>query len=340
MGKHISKLSSAGLLVALGIIYGDIGTSPLYTLNAAIIGRSVTQELIIGVLSCIIWTLTLQTTVKYVILTLQADNKGEGGIFSLYALVKRRRGWLVMPAMIGGAALLADGIITPPVSVTSAVEGLRQIPSLANITTPTIVGIVIGILTILFIVQQLGTDYIGKAFGPIMFVWFVMIAIMGCLHLGDFLPIFKAFSPYYGIKLLITYPEGFWLLGAIFLCTTGAEALYSDLGHAGKQNIRISWIFVKICLILNYLGQGAWLIANFEGMHITEDMIRTMSPFYGIMPQWFKLFGVIIATAAAIIASQALISGSFTLISEATRLNLWPKIKINYPSEAKGQLYI
>ena len=340
MGKHINKLTAGGLLVALGIIYGDIGTSPLYTMNAVINGRTVTEELIVGALSCIIWTLTLQTTVKYVILTLKADNNGEGGIFSLYALVRRRRRWLVMPAMIGGAALLADGIITPPVSVTSAVEGLRQLPALAQITTQTIVIIVVAILSVIFILQQFGTASIGKLFGPVMFIWFLMIATMGLIHLFDHAAIFKAFNPYYGIKLLTTYPNGFWILGAIFLCTTGAEALYSDLGHAGKENIRISWIFVKTCLVLNYFGQGAWLLANFDGIAITDSMITTMSPFYGIMPQQFKLFGVIIATAAAIIASQALISGSFTLISEASRLNLWPKMKINYPSELKGQLYI
>ncbi|MFN4007409.1 MAG: KUP/HAK/KT family potassium transporter [Chitinophagaceae bacterium] len=349
MGKHINKITAASLLIALGIIYGDIGTSPLYVLNAVIKGKVVTEALIVGALSLVIWTLTLQTTIKYVILTLKADNNGEGGIFSLYALVRRRKRWLVMPAMIGGAALLADGIITPPISVTSAIEGLRQMPRFQHITTNTIVIIVIAIISLLFFLQQFGTASIGKLFGPIMFVWFLMLAVLGSVHLFDDLRVFKAFNPYYGINLLITYPEGFWLLGAVFLCTTGAEALYSDLGHAGRSNIRYTWFFVKICLILNYLGQGAWLLHNYNGYMIVSEAkallpmqadIQFMAPFYGIMPKWFKIFGIVIATSAAVIASQALISGSFTLISEALRLNLWPKMKINYPTEEKGQLFI
>lgn len=342
MSKHINKVSLAGLIIALGIIYGDIGTSPLYVLNAIIKDRVITEKLILGSLSCIIWTLTLQTTLKYVILTLKADNKGEGGIFSLYALVRRRKKWLVMPAMLGGAALLADGIITPPISVTSAVEGLKQLPKLHIVEgDPVIIYIVIGILTLLFFVQQFGTASIGKFFGPVMSLWFAMLAVLGCSHLLDDISIFKALNPYYAIELLVTYPNGFWILGAVFLCTTGAEALYSDLGHCGKDNIRYSWIFVKSCLILNYLGQGAWLLAKHSGQKITSGMIDDgFNAFYGVMPQWFKLIGIIIATIAAIIASQALISGSFTLISEALRLNLWPKMKVNYPSEEKGQLYI
>lgn len=341
MGKNLNKITSAGLIIALGIIYGDIGTSPLYVLNEIISGREISELLIIGSLSCIIWTLTLQTTFKYVILTLKADNKGEGGIFSLYALVRRRKKWLVIPAMIGGAALLADGIITPPITVTSAIEGLRQIPVFHAITQQTIVTIVIAIISLLFFVQQFGTASIGKLFGPIMTLWFGMIAVLGFTHLVDDLDIFKSLNPYYAVKLLATYPKGFWLLGAVFLCTTGAEALYSDLGHCGKGNIRISWIFVKVCLILNYLGQGAWLLAQYKGQIIPAAVMADgFNPFIGIMPQWFKIFGIAIATAAAIIASQALISGSFTLISEAMRLNLWPKMKINYPTEEKGQLYI
>ena len=337
MGKNYNKATGAGLIIALGIIYGDIGTSPLYVLNEIIKGRVINEALILGSLSCIIWTLTLQTTVKYVILTLKADNKGEGGIFSLYALVRRRKRWLVIPAMLGGAALLADGIITPPITVTSAIEGLKQINSLSHIQQSTIVGIVIGIITFLFLLQQFGTASIGKFFGPIMFLWFSMLAVLGSAHLMDDIQIFKALSPHYAIELLTTYPKGFWLLGAVFLCTTGAEALYSDLGHCGKANIRVSWGFVKTCLILNYLGQGAWLLANYNGQIINID---GFNPFIGIMPYWFKLTGIIISTIAAVIASQALISGSFTLISEAMRLNLWPKMKIVYPTEEKGQLYI
>jgi len=336
-----NKVSFAGLLIALGIIYGDIGTSPLYVLNAIISGKRITDELIIGSLSLIIWTLTLQTTIKYVILTLNADNRGEGGIFSLFALVRRRGKWLVLPAMLGGAALLADGMITPPITVTSAVEGLKQVPVLSGITQPTVIYIVVGILCVLFFIQQLGTAFIGKFFGPVMACWFTMLAIMGSIHLADDFTILKAFNPYYGIKLLIEYPSGFFILGGVFLCTTGAEALYSDLGHCGKWNIRNSWIYVKTCLIINYLGQGAWLLTNYSGKTITAEMINSgFNPFYGIMPDWFLYFGITIATAAAVIASQALISGSFTLISEAMRLNLWPKLKIQYPTEARGQLYI
>ena len=274
MSKHINRVTSSGLLIALGIIYGDIGTSPLYVLNAIVNNRVIEENLILGSLSCIIWTLTLQTTVKYVILTLKADNNGEGGIFSLYALVRRQKKWLVLPAMIGGAALLADGIITPPISITSAIEGLKQLPVFADITTKTIVIIVLIILSLLFFLQQFGTASIGKLFGPIMTIWFLMLAVLGIYHLADDVYIFKALSPHYAIELLTNYPKGFWLLGAVFLCTTGAEALYSDLGHCGRANIRISWIFVKSCLILNYLGQGAWLLANYKGVHMSGAGFR------------------------------------------------------------------
>lgn len=336
-----NKASAAGLLIALGIIFGDIGTSPLYVLNAIMNGKTVSEELIAGALSCIIWTLTLQTTIKYVILTLRADNKGEGGIFSLFALVRRRKKWLVIPAMAGGAALLADGMITPPISVTSAIEGLKQVPALAHISQWTVVYIVIGILSVLFFIQQFGTAFIGRFFGPVMLVWFVMLATLGVVQLFNYLPVLKAFNPYYAYNLLSNYPQGFFILGGVFLCTTGAEALYSDLGHCGKWNIRYSWVFVKTCLILNYLGQGAWLLHYHNGEMISASMIEQgFNPFYGIMPHWFMYFGISIATAATIIASQALISGSFTLVSEAMRLNLWPKLRINYPTETKGQLYI
>ncbi|MEO6228889.1 MAG: KUP/HAK/KT family potassium transporter [Ferruginibacter sp.] len=341
MKLHSNKVTAAGLLIALGIIYGDIGTSPLYVLNAIIKDKAVTEQLIFGGLSCIIWTLTLQTTIKYVVLTLRADNNGEGGIFSLFALVRRRRRWLVIAAMIGGAALLADGMITPPISVTSAIEGLRNIPVLSDIADVTIVRIVLVIISLLFFVQQFGTASIGKFFGPVMTIWFLMLGLLGSVHILDDLSIFKAFNPYYAINLLVNYPKGFWILGAVFLCTTGAEALYSDLGHCGKNNIRSSWIFVKSCLIINYLGQGAWLMANYHGKIISENLIvKGFNPFYGIMPEWFVFIGIVIATVAAIIASQALISGSFTLISEAIRLNLWPKMRIKYPSEARGQLFV
>lgn len=342
MSKNINKVTGAGLLIALGIIYGDIGTSPLYVFNAIITNRVISEELIIGALSCIIWTITLQTTVKYVLMILNADNKGEGGTFALYALVRRRKKWLVIPAMIGGAALLADGIITPPISVTSAIEGLKELPAMRSITTDSIVLIVIGILAAIFFMQQFGTASIGKLFGPIMTIWFTMLAILGLAHMGNEWSVFKALNPYYGIKLLITYPNGFWLLGAVFLCTTGAEALYSDLGHCGRGNIRISWIYVKICLLLNYFGQGALLLSTHKGLLVNAANKAQfgINAFYDLMPQWFIIIGVIIATSAAIIASQAMISGSFTLISEALRLNLWPKMKVRYPSEERGQLFV
>jgi len=353
VGKHINKVTLAGLVVALGIIYGDIGTSPLYVLNAIVNGRVISELLVLGSLSCIFWTLTLQTTIKYVILTLKADNRGEGGIFSLYALVRRQKKWLVLPAMIGGAALLADGMITPPITITSAIEGLEIIPRFANISQTIIVTIVLAIMAALFFLQQFGTSLIGKLFGPMMLVWFLMLAMLGIMHLSDDWSIFRAFSPHYAIELLTQYPKGFWLLGAVFLCTTGAEALYSDLGHVGRDNIRITWVFVKTCLILNYFGQGAWLLTQQGKLFVQKDLmadatfmaanpaaIPLKSVFYSIMPEGFLYIGIVIATSAAIIASQALISGSFTLVSEALRLNLWPKMKINYPTEEKGQLFI
>lgn len=320
----------------MGIIYGDIGTSPLYVFKAIIGDRIITTDLILGGLSCIFWTLTLQTTIKYVIITLRADNKGEGGIFSLLSLVKRRAKWLVIPAMIGGASLLADGMITPPITVSAAIEGLR----IFNADLHTI-PIVIAIISCLFIVQQFGTSFIGKAFGPIMFVWFTMLAVLGSFYVVNFPEIFKAINPYYAYNIIVSTIDisnndfgALYIIAAVFLCTTGAEALYSDLGHCGRSNIRVSWIYVKTCLLLNYFGQGVWLLQH-EGATLQGE-----NPFYQLMPEWFLIFGIAIATAAAVIASQAMISGSFTLISEAVRLNLWPKVKINYPSNQKGQIYV
>jgi KUP system potassium uptake protein len=365
MSGHLNskKASAAGVLIALGIIYGDIGTSPLYTMKAIVGNNPISESLILGAISCIIWTLTLQTTIKYVLLTLQADNNGEGGIFSLYALIRRKARWAVIPAMIGGAALLADGIITPPITVSSAIEGLNLQEDFGVYGKTQL--IVILILAGLFFIQQFGTGFVGKFFGPIMFIWFAMLAVLGFNHITDYLPILKAFNPYYAFNLLTNSQvnsTGLLILGGVFLCTTGAEALYSDLGHCGKSNIRLSWIFVKSTLIINYLGQGAWLLHtysnhSFINPHDAKPLIDALTvaakakgaivsvadfpnPFYGLMSWDFKPFGIVIATVAAIIASQALISGSFTLISEAFRLNLWPKVKINYPSNEKGQLYI
>jgi KUP system potassium uptake protein len=323
-----TAISGAGLLIALGIIYGDIGTSPLYVMKA-IVPALIDPRLVLGGISCVIWTLTLQTTIKYVMLTLNADNNGEGGIFSLYALVRRRGAWLSAVAIIGGAALLADGVITPPISVASAIEGLQaKYPSIQ--TVPIVIGIIAG----LFLLQSFGTQIVGKAFGPIMFLWFTMLGVLGVTWIVQDPIILHAFNPYYAYDLLVHYPGGFWLLGAVFLCTTGAEALYSDLGHCGKGNIRISWAFVKTTLLLNYLGQGAWLLSH-QG-----QQLGGRNPFYELMPSWFLLPGIALATVAAIIASQALITGSFTLVAEAIRLNMWPKVKLNYPTDVKGQLYV
>ncbi len=335
--SQLSKISFAGLIVTLGIIYGDIGTSPLYVFRSIMGERQITEQLVYGGISCVIWTLTLQTTFKYVFLTLRADNRGEGGIFSLYALVRRYAKWLYIPAIIGAATLLADGIITPPISVSSAIEGLGGIKGLENTIVPgnnLTVGIVIGIISLLFFFQRFGTKVVGFSFGPIMFVWFSMILVLGAFQIAHTPEIVKAINPYYAYDLLVNYPNGFWLLGAVFLCTTGAEALYSDLGHCGRKNIQMSWIFVKIALIINYMGQGAWILAHHS------STLNGLNPFYELMPHWFLLIGVIIATLATIIASQALISGSFTLINEAISLNCWPRVTIKFPTNVKGQIYI
>ena len=335
---HFSKASAAGLLVALGIIYGDIGTSPLYTLQTVINeGGPINKELVFGAISCMFWTLTLQTTFKYVIITLQADNHGEGGVFSLYALVRRYGKKLVYPAIIGAGTLLADGIITPPITVTSAIEGLNMVKGLSQHIVPgntLIMEIVLVILLLLFTFQRFGTKVVGGSFGPIMLLWFTMLAVLGINQIIHSPDIFMALNPVYGVELLIAHPKGFWLLGAIFLVTTGAEALYSDLGHCGRKNIQLSWIFVKTTLMLNYLGQGAWIL----GLH--KPSLEGANPFFSIVPQWFLLPSVLIAAAASIIASQALISGSFTLISEAISLNFWPRVKVKFPTNIRGQIYI
>ncbi|HEY6915204.1 MAG TPA: KUP/HAK/KT family potassium transporter, partial [Paludibacter sp.] len=328
---HLSKFGFWGVIVTLGIVYGDIGTSPLYVMKA-IIGANIhfDADYIIGAVSCIIWTITLQTTVKYVLITLRADNKGEGGILALYALVRKsKKKWLYVIAIIGASTLIADGIITPSITVVSAIEGLRGI----NPNTP-VVPISILIISALFIIQQFGTKVIGKSFGPMMVIWFSMLGILGLRQIVEFTPILKAFNPYYAIHLLIHFPNWFLIMGAVFLCTTGAEALYSDLGHCGIKNIRVSWIFVKSTLLLNYLGQGAWILT-----HMSE-VNESTNPFYTMMPESFLIFGVIMATIAAIIASQALISGSFSIFSEGMSLNFWPRQRIKYPTEVKGQLYI
>jgi len=336
-GHHfdLKKLSFVGVIVSLGIVFGDIGTSPLYVIKAIVNARKdgagmPFDEYIEGALSCIIWTLTLQTTIKYVIIALRADNKGEGGILALYSLVKRlKKKWLYVVAIIGASTLVADSVITPSLTVMSAIEGLK----IYNPETP-VVFITLIILFIVFVVQQFGTASIGKFFGPVMVTWFLVLGIFGSVHIFDHVEIFRAFNPIYAYNLITHSSSAIVIMGAVFLCTTGAEALYSDLGHCGAKNIRISWIFVKSMLILNYLGQGAWLLDNHELVH------KGVNPFFGIMPEWAVLPGVILATAAAIIASQAVITGSFTMFSEAMSTSFWPNQHIEYPSGVKGQMYI
>ena len=328
--KQIDSISTAGLVVTLGIIYGDIGTSPLYVMRAIISGaNSINPGFILGGLSCIFWTLTMQTTIKYITFVLNADNKGEGGIFALFALIRKRAAWAFIFAIIGGCTLLADSIITPAITIISAVEGLL----IRNPRIP-VVPIAVIIITVLFLIQKFGTKTIGRSFGPIMFVWFSMLGVLGISQLVQYPQILRALNPSYAFDFLTKYPNGFILLGAVFLCTTGADALYSDLGHCGRNNIRITWGYVKICLLLNYFGQGSWILRHADFVN------EWTNPFFAIMPHWFLLPGIIIATIAAIIASQAMITSSFTLISEAISLNFWPKVKINYPTNIKGQMYI
>ncbi|MFI5188246.1 MAG: KUP/HAK/KT family potassium transporter [Chitinophagales bacterium] len=326
-----SKVSAAGLLIAMGIVFGDIGTSPLYTYTAIFHeGEVINVSKALGVLSAVFWTLLLLTTVKYIFIVLRADNDGEGGIFSLYALVRRYFGkWLIIFAIIGAAFLIADGIITPPISVASAIEGLQKFNPKLN-TVPW----VLLILVVLFIFQQAGTGKIGKVFGPLMLGWFSFIGIIGLMAIHNNWQVLKALNPAYAWYLLKDYPGGFWLLGGIFLCTTGAEALYSDMGHVGRNNIRWSWMYIKICLVLSYAGQTAWLISH------KGETLGNVSPFYNTIPSGIYIFAVIIATVATIIASQALISGCFTLVNEGIQLNIWPRHKVSFPTEIKGQVYI
>ena len=345
--SSIEKITLGSFLIALGVVYGDIGTSPLYVMKSIINGNggleSITPDFILGVLSLIFWTMTLLTTIKYVLITLKADNKGEGGIFSLYTLVRRRAKWLIIPAMVGGSALLADGMLTPAVTVTSSIEGLKILPSFNNIfgnNQDIIIIIVLVILSFLFFIQHFGTEIIGKIFGPVMFIWFAFLAILGIINLSGNLYLLKALSPHYAIKILFSPNNhlGFFILGGVFLSTTGAEALYSDLGHVGRKNIYLTWPLVKICLLLNYFGQAAWILSKKNNTKLYG--IESLNPFFQMMPSWLLLFGVLISTLAAIIASQALISGSYTLVSEAIKLNLFPRLQCLYPSNSKGQIYM
>ena len=325
-----NKVGFLGLLITLGIVFGDIGTSPLYVMKAILhTGETIDESTILGALSCIIWTLTLQTTIKYVCVALRADNNGEGGILALYALLRRLKSkWVYILAIIGASTLLADGIITPAITVTTAIEGLESIsPNLP------VIPITLGIITIIFFVQRFGTECIGKSFGVFMLLWFLLLGMVGIISITYCPLILKAFNPYYAVILLAKSPQWFLILGAVFLCTTGAEALYSDLGHCGRKNITISWAFVKTMLILNYLGQGAWVLTH-------AQTASSVNPFFSIMPQSMLFFAIIMATGAAIVASQALISGTFSILSEAMNLHFWPRMRIKHPTYVKGQIYI
>jgi len=331
-GNHldIKKLSFLGVIVTMGIVFGDLGTSPLYTMRAILLGgkENFSELLVYGGLSCVFWTLTMLTTIKYIAITLRADNNGEGGIFALFALIKNKPAWAAVLTMIVGAALLADGVITPSITITSAVEGLK----IVNPEIP-VVPIVLIIIAVVFFIQQFGTNFIGSSFGPIMLIWFTTLGLLGISQIILHPAILNAVNPVYAFRFISEFPGGFILLGAVFLCTTGVEALYADLGHCGRANIRVSWIFVKICLLLNYFGQGAWLITSYKSG-------SGINPFFEIMPGWMLMPGVLLATAAAIIASQAIISGSFTLISEAVSLNFWPRIRVLHPTFVRGQVYL
>jgi KUP system potassium uptake protein len=328
-GLDIKKITVAGILIALGIVFGDLGTSPLYTYKAIIGKSTITEDLVLGSVSAIFWTLTFQTTLKYVLITMRADNNGEGGIFSLYALIRRHAKWLIWPAIIGASFMIADSLITPPISVTSAIEGLKGIaPGVP------ILPITISILVILFLFQRTGTGLIGVFFGPAMVLWFGMIAVLGFHYLIKDISVLKAINPLYAYKMIAEYPGGFWVLGGVFLCTTGAEALYADMGHVGRKNIQMAWILIKISLLLCYFGEAALL-----KQHLGQTL-NDIEPFYGLVPKWFLIPGIIIATLATIIASQALISGTYTLFNEAIRLNIWPRLRTAFPSDLRGQVYI
>ncbi|MBQ6841619.1 MAG: KUP/HAK/KT family potassium transporter [Firmicutes bacterium] len=342
-----NKFSFGMFLITIGIVYGDIGTSPMYVMKSILEGNGgisqVDPNFVIGALSLVIWTVTLLTTTKYVLIAMKADNHGEGGTFSLFSLVKKYNKYLVFLAMLGGSAILADGILTPAVTITTAVEGLRSIEPINNFLGTgqlKVVLITLMIISALFSIQHSGTSKIGQSFGPVMLLWFSFLGITGITHIVQMPWILKAFNPVYAIQLLFSPANkaGFMILGSVFLATTGAEALYADMGHVGRHNVYFSWPFVKSCLILNYLGQGAWIISNIDNTAL--HAIHEMNPFYMMLPEMMRPFAVILSAIAAVIASQALITGSFTIVSEAIALHLLPHLEIQYPADTKGQLYI
>ena len=342
-----SRFSMGMILVAIGIVYGDIGTSPMYVMKSIVEGnggiQNVDPDFIVGSLSLVIWTITLLTTVKHVLIALKADNHGEGGIFALYTLVRDYGKWLIIPTMVGGCTMLADGVLTPAVTVTTAVEGLRSIPFMDMVLGEgqlMVIVITLTIISILFMIQRSGTSLIGRMFGPVMLIWFLYLGITGIwLAMGD-LTIIKALNPLYAVRVLFSpgNKAGLMILGSVFLCTTGAEALYTDMGHVGKENIMRSWPFVKICLILNYMGQCVWILANRNDPQLAA--VHDLNPFYMMLPQGMRPVAIVLSAMAAIIASQALISGSYTLVHEAAALDLMPHLNVRYPSDTRGQIYI
>jgi len=329
-GVDSRKLKSAGLLIALGIVFGAIGTSPLYVINAvaAWTKGDLAESLILGVLSCIFWTLTIIATFKYLVLTLEADNKGEGGIFALYASLRKKTSLKALLLIAGGSAMLATGIIAPSITLTSSVEGFETIlPSFP------VIPVVLGIFLIFFLVQRFMPGFIGNTSGPVLALWFSMTGFIGIMQLVQHPAVLAALNPIYAVRFLVQYPGGFILAGVAFLSVAGAESFFQELGKYSKSNIRILWIFVKIILVVSYFGQGAWLLDH-------NSELQSTNPFFAIMPQWLILPGIIISLFASLVACHSMVGRSFTLVSEAVSLNFWPNIKILHPTQFKGQVYL
>ncbi|KAB7786804.1 KUP/HAK/KT family potassium transporter [Bifidobacterium cebidarum] len=342
-----NKITWSMAIVALGVVYGDIGTSPLYTAQTFLSGQgglgNVQRDAVLGMLSLVFWSITLITTVKYVLIAMRIDNNGEGGIFALYSLIRRYGAWLAIPAMLGGAAFLADSVLTPAVSISSAVEGLQTLPPLEQLfdDNPSLtLMITVVIIVVLFSVQSRGTESIGRVFGSIVLVWFSFLAIVGLFNLSADWSVFEALNPVYGVQFLFSphNEAGIALMGTVFLSTTGAEALYSDMGHVGRGNIYFTWPFIKVALVCNYFGQGAWMLANSRNPEYTT--LKTLNPFFQMMTPNVRYIAVVLSVTAGVIASQALITGAFTMVSEATRLNWMPHLQVRYPARTRGQLYI
>ncbi|KFI64259.1 KUP/HAK/KT family potassium transporter [Bifidobacterium cuniculi] len=342
------KVSLAMAIVALGVVYGDIGTSPLYTMQTFLAGQGgvahADATAVIGMLSLVFWTMTLITTIEYVLICMRVDNKGEGGIFALYSLLRKYGAWLIVPAMVGGAAFLADSVLTPAMSISSAVEGLETLPALQGVfdANPNLtVMIALVIILAVFAVQSRGTERIGKVFGSTVLVWFLFIAVTGAVSMAGNPEVLRALNPAYGIEFLVSGDNhaGLALMGTVFLSITGAEALYSDMGHVGRGSIYVTWPFINLALVLSYFGQGAWIIRTLENPAFVRAG-GAPNPFFAMMSPQVRTMAVVLSVVAGVIASQALISGAFTIVSEATRLNWMPHLQVRYPARTRGQLYI